>query len=137
MNRIHMFNLEAFINHTGFVDDQSVGSYLTASDVVVLPFLDGASYRRGSLMAAIQYGCAIITTTPQIHVAAFQNHENMMLVPPGDTKSLTSAIHELYDSAELRLCLRAGAAKLAANFDWKNIATDTIEFFQHVMGART
>lgn len=136
MNRIHLLKLEAVIQHTGFINDLAVGSYLKASDAIVLPFLDGASYRRGSLMAAIQYGCAIITTSPQVHVSAFQNRGNMLFVPPGDTQALTIALRELYDSPELRLQLQSGAANLAANFDWSHIAADTIGFFQSVIGAR-
>jgi len=137
MNRIHTLKLETIIHHTGFIDDLAVGSSLKASDAVVLPFLDGASYRRGSLMAALQYGCAIITTTPQTNVPAFQNRENMLLVPPNDTQTLTNALRELYASPELRLHLQNGAAKLAANFDWSHIAADTIEFFQSLIGARS
>ncbi len=137
MNRIHHLKLEAFIHHTGFIDDLAVGSYLKASDVVVLPFLDGASYRRGSLMAAIHYGCTIVTTNPQANIPTFKHEENMLLVAPNDTATLTSALHQLLNSPEIRAHLQAGSAKLAANFDWSNIAADTIEFFQRIIGART
>jgi glycosyltransferase involved in cell wall biosynthesis len=68
---IESLNLTPYIHQTGFMDDVSVSAYLTASDAVVLPFNDGASFRRGSLMAAIRYGCAIITTMPPVPVPLF------------------------------------------------------------------
>jgi glycosyltransferase involved in cell wall biosynthesis len=137
MNRIHALKLEGYIHHTGFIDDLAVGSYLEACDVVALPFLDGASYRRGSLMAAIQYGCAIVSTTPQVGVSGFRHNENLLLVPPGDTASLTQALRELYENSEMRSGLQAGTEKLATHFDWSLIAGDTIDFFRIITGAQT
>lgn len=121
---------------TGFVEEESVGKFLTASDVVVLPFRDGASYRRGSLMAAIHYACAIVTTQPIVDIPTFIEGENMLLVPPGDSEALGSAIMQLYHSSELRQRLKDGAHRLAGQFKWSSIARDTIAFFERVIGAQ-
>jgi glycosyltransferase involved in cell wall biosynthesis len=137
LNQIQRLKLESLIHHTGFIDDLAVGSYLKVSDVVVLPFVDGTSYRRGSLMAAIQYGCAIVTTTPQVNIPTFKHEENMLLIPPADTAALTQTLQKLYHSPETRTHLQSGASQLAANFDWSHIAADTINFFESVIGART
>ena len=89
---IARLDLNDYVYRTGFLeDDAAVGSYLNASDVVVLPFNDGASFRRGSLMAAIHYGCAIVTTIPRVHVPMFVHGQNMWLVPPQNDDALTTA----------------------------------------------
>ncbi|MBZ0283545.1 MAG: glycosyltransferase [Anaerolineae bacterium] len=131
--QIEQLKLNEYICRTGYLEnDAEVGAYLTASDVVALPFLDGASYRRGSLMAAIHYGCPIVTTQPQTPISTFKDGENMRLVKSGDSVALTSALRELHESPELRKHLQHGAAKLANEFEWLHIAQAHIQFFQQV-----
>jgi glycosyltransferase involved in cell wall biosynthesis len=134
--------LPQHIYRTGFVDDLSVASYLKASDVVVLPFIDGASYRRGSLMAAIQYGCTIVTTQPTVNIPAFIDGKNLRFVPLNKSRwgfdnGLYIRLRELYESLAQRKILQKGATQLAQQFTWSQIAADTIEFFQRIIGART
>ncbi len=131
--QIEQLKLNEYICRTGYLEnDVEVGAYLTASDVVALPFLDGASYRRGSLMAAIHYGCPIVTTQPQMPISTFKDRENMRLVKPGDKTALTNTLRELHESPELRKHLQHGAAKLANEFEWSHIAQAYIQFFQQV-----
>lgn len=132
--QIDALQLDAFIYRTGYLeDDAEVGAYLKASDVVALPFLDGASYRRGSLMAAIHYGCTIVTTQPQTPIPTFINGGNMRLAAPDDSGALTDALKEIYQSPALREQLRQGAAELAHEFDWSQIAKAYTSFFQQVI----
>ena len=132
---ITQYDLSDYIHHTGFLEDDSeVGGFLTASDVVVLPFSDGASYRRGSLMAAIHYGCATITTIPRAHVPAFVHGQNMWLIPRQNADELTVALRQLYTSPEIGEHLRQGAAELATKFDWQHIANDYLDFFEITIG---
>lgn len=130
--RIAVLGLAPYICWTGFVDDTAVAAYLTASDAAALPFLDGASYRRGTLMAAVEHGCAIVTTTPAVPIPTFGDGENMLLVPPNDSAALAAALRQLYESPELRQRLRRGAAELARHFDWSHIARDTVAFFEKI-----
>jgi glycosyltransferase involved in cell wall biosynthesis len=133
---IERLDLTSYVHITGFLDEETVGKFLAASDMVALPFRDGASYRRGSLMAAIRYGCPIVTTQPTVNIPTFVNGENMLLVPPGDTQGLVEAIHLLHQSPELRKRLKQGASRLASNFDWSQLGQDTVAFFERVIGAK-
>jgi glycosyltransferase involved in cell wall biosynthesis len=125
------YALTLHIHWTDFVDDSAVSAYLAASDAVALPYWEGASYRRGSLMAAIHHGCAIITTMPQVPIPTFVDEENMLLVRPGE--SLADAIRRLIAQPELREQLRKGALELSRHFDWSQIARDCVSFFQKVI----
>jgi glycosyltransferase involved in cell wall biosynthesis len=137
-HHINRLNLSDIIYHTDFIeDDAEVGAYLQASDAVVLPFVDGASFRRGSLMAAIHYACPIITTMPRVPVPEFKHGENMLLVPPDDTEALTNTLRQLYISPEIRQYLREGAVQLATHFDWGQIAQDYLHFFENIVGDYT
>lgn len=129
---IDSLGLTPHVHWTGYLDEQAVSAYLKAADVVTLPFADGASYRRGSLMAAVHHGCAIVTTTPQFPTPAFVDGENMLLVSPGDSRQMAGAIHRLYDSPTLRARLQQGAVQLARHFDWSQIACNYIDFFKQL-----
>lgn len=132
--KIEQLGLAPYIGETGYLeDDEQIGAYLSASDVVALPFNDGASYRRGSLMAAIRYGCAIVTTQPQNDNSAFQHGKNMWFVPAGDSTKLSNALRQIYESTSLREQMRQGAAELAHVFEWPQIAKRTIAFFERVL----
>ena len=127
---IHKLNLQAHLCWTGFVDDAEVSGYLAAADGVVLPFRDGASYRRGSLMAAIRHGCAIITTQPQVDIPTFKHSENMLLFPPGDLDRLQQHIRELQTGQHSHI--QAGADALAAHFDWSTITDACLAMYEQV-----
>ncbi len=130
---IGTLNLTEYIHWTGYLEnDSEVGAYLTASDVTALPFTDGASYRRGSLMAAIRYGCAIVTTTPAVEIPLFRDGDNLAFVPPEDSDALTKTLRHLYEAPDKRQELQEGAAQLSRQFEWPQIAKAYLEFFQQV-----
>ncbi|HLV35266.1 MAG TPA: glycosyltransferase family 4 protein [Spirillospora sp.] len=132
---IEQHNLSDHIHRTGFLDNEiEVGSFLKESDVVALPFLDGASFRRGSLMAAIHYGCPIVTTMPRVPIPEFAHNHNMLLIPAHDTDSLTRALDQLYRAPELRHQLGRGAEQLAAHFDWQHITASYLDFLAETAG---
>jgi glycosyltransferase involved in cell wall biosynthesis len=121
-----------YIHRTGYIPDSEVGAYLTAADVVALPFRDGASFRRGSLIAPIHYGCAIVTTRPSVPIPEFIEGEHLLYCAPEDAGQLTDALRRLFESSALRERLQAGARALAPTFDWDRIARQTADFFAQV-----
>lgn len=131
--RINTLNLQQIICWTGFVDEQQVSAYLHASDIVTLPFLDGASYRRGSLMAAVDHGRPIITTQPPVEIPAFVHGENMLLTPPDDADALAEAVKSLYNTPALRQHVANGALTLRTQFDWTQIAHNCALFFEQIL----
>jgi glycosyltransferase involved in cell wall biosynthesis len=132
--RIAELGLNDAIHFTGYLDDESrVAAYLAASEFVVLPFRDGASLRRGSLMAALHHGCAIITTTPSVPIPTFTDGSALRLVPPDDAHALAAAIDALRRSPPDQAALRQGASALARQFEWPQIARQTLAFFQQII----
>ncbi|MDX1991564.1 MAG: glycosyltransferase family 4 protein [bacterium] len=132
---ISQLNLNESIHWTGYADEREVSAWLAASDLIALPFNDGASYRRGSLMAAIAHGCPILTTTPTISIPTFVHQENLWLTPIGDAQALSEAITHLLETPMLRQRLAEGARKLDQQFQWDAIAHDCLALFQRVSAA--
>lgn len=128
--RIRRLGLEKFVHWTGFLAEDEVAAWLRAVDLVTLPFLDGASYRRGSLIAAIHYGCAIMTTHAKIKTDAFRHGHNLWLIPSHSAAEIERGIIYLMQHPHQLNNLRRGAYELRQRFDWDGIAGDTAAFFE-------
>lgn len=113
---------------TGFVNDERVSAYFYASDVTALPYLDGVSLRRGTLMAALAHGRAIITTHPQTPAPELDGV--VKTVPPGDPAALAQAILTVWKDDHLRETMQVAAREASQHFSWDGIAQQTIDFFQ-------
>jgi len=144
---------------TGYLDAAEVSAALLACDTVALPFLDGASARRGTLMAAIAHGVPIVTTRPPARAAhgngaarlvsglplaiaesgpasspgLLRDEDSALLVPPGDDAALAGALARLADDEILRTRLAAGVAALAPRFAWEAIAEEMERVYADVL----
>jgi glycosyltransferase involved in cell wall biosynthesis len=119
---------------TGYLDDEEVSANLLASDICVLPYRDGVSLRRGSLMAALAHGLPIISTQPAIQAKELIEGENIVLVPPDDVEALAAKILELAASEGLRRRLGDGARRLSEAFSWERITEETVALYSSFTG---
>ncbi len=119
---------------TGFTEAEQVSGHFQASDICVLPYRDGASYRRGSFMAALAHGLPIVSTQPRVGVASLRDGQNILLVAPDDVPATAAAMERLIVAPELRARLRDGALELAQQFTWDSIATKTVQLYEQVPG---
>jgi glycosyltransferase involved in cell wall biosynthesis len=130
---IEDLNIESRLIWTDFVDDAAVSAYLLACDFLVLPFKDGVSFRRGSFMAGLAHGCAIITTTPAADLPELRDGLNVRLIPPESPAALHSAVESLSENVALREQLQTNAQALSRLFNWENIAAETVSFYQEII----
>lgn len=117
------------VHLTGFLDERGVSEAFAACACVALPYRDGASFRRGTLMAALAHGCAIVTTVPRARVSELRDDENVLLVPPDRPAELADAIARVLDDDGLRARLQLGARALSAQFSWDSIARQTVRAY--------
>jgi glycosyltransferase involved in cell wall biosynthesis len=133
--QIERLGIAGRVHWTGFLSPTRVSTYLTAADLMVMPYRDGVSLRRGTLMAVLAHGRPLITTAPAESSPEFRHGENMWLVKPDDPAGLVEAITSLTADAELRARLGQGALELAASFGWDAIAARTADFYAEVLAA--
>lgn len=117
---------------TGYTPQTEVSANLLAADICVLPYRDGASFRRGSFMAALAHGLPIVSTQPRVDVPELRHGENILLVPPDAPLALAEAIARLATDADLRCHLGEEAAKLAQDFTWEKIAEKTMALYEAI-----
>jgi glycosyltransferase involved in cell wall biosynthesis len=131
--QISRYGLDRRVLSTGFVETAQVSGHLLACDAIVLPYRDGVSFRRGSLMAALAHGCTVISTEPARALPELRDGENIRLVPPESAPALVLAISELLHAPELRARLGQGARTLAEGFQWGAIASRTLDFYRSLV----
>lgn len=128
--QVERLGLDDNIIRTGHVDAVTVSAHLLAADCVVLPFRSGASFRSGSLLAAVTHGVPVITTTPPAGVSPHLVHgENVLLVLPEQRGALAAALQQLASDTALRTRLASGAERLGAQFSWSTIAQQHTDFY--------
>jgi glycosyltransferase involved in cell wall biosynthesis len=131
--QIRDLGLSERVHWTGFVDDRRVSTFLNAADMMVMPYRDGVSLRRGTLMAALAHKRPLLSTLPQMPTPELIHGENCWLVPADDAPALTQAIQTLWAAPDLRVRLGQGATAVADLFTWDKIATQTLDFFQEIV----
>lgn len=119
---------------TGYTDAEQVSANLFAADICVLPYRDGASYRRGSFMAALAHGLPIVSTQPRVHIETLVDGDTILLVPADDPLATASAVERLASNPELRAHLAQGALELARAFTWDSIAAQTAQVYAELLG---
>ena len=111
------------VQMTGSCAEDVVSGWLLGADMVALPFHDGASYRRGSLLAALAHGVPIITTTPAAPLdPPLVGHVHAVLAPRTAPMELRAAIERVSTDATLRELLITEGPALASRFSWPDIA---------------
>lgn len=120
--RIENLGLTDAVQWTDRLSDEGVSRMLNAIDVLVMPYEDGASLRRGTLMAGLAHGCAIVTTLPASPVPELQDGKNVVFVPPHDPGATAAAVLRLVDDQAFSERIRTGAAEASKQFSWEEIA---------------
>jgi glycosyltransferase involved in cell wall biosynthesis len=120
------------VHWTGYVSSQQVSAALFASDLCVLPYRDGVSLRRGTLLASLAHGRPIITTRPPIPLPEARDGVTMLLVEPNSPSDLAQAVVRLATNPQLRAHLASQAKALAAEFRWDQIARRTAAYLASV-----
>jgi glycosyltransferase involved in cell wall biosynthesis len=144
--------LENRVLWTDFLPPDAVSAHFYAADVCVLPYRDGASFRRGSIMAALAHGMPIVTTFPQTapqpelrtrdekmdyaripKLPILRDADNVLLVPPDDAQAIILAVTRIQTSPGLAAQLRSRARETARAFSWDKIADDHLALYDKIV----
>ena len=126
---IRKLGLEPRVQWTGELPSPAVAATLNTLDVLVMPYEDGVSLRRGTLMAGLANGCALVTTHPQSPVTELVDERDALLVPAGDAVAAAAAVERIAAAPALAAELRRHARLLAASFGWNAIARRHLELY--------
>jgi len=125
--------------HTpGRIEARELSLQLRASDIVLLPFVDGISTRRTTLMAALAHGLPVVSVRGTDTDSVLVTHPDAIsLTPVGELAAYARAVVELVeDQSQLRAVGLAGRRLYEERFDWPVLADQVKAAMQPAARAR-
>jgi glycosyltransferase involved in cell wall biosynthesis len=118
-------SLAGRVHATGVLDAPEVSVHLRACDILVQPYPDGVSSRRGSVMAGLAHGVPIVTTFGHLTEALWAESGAVALAPAGDVDTMVRLTEQLLtDRVERKRLGGAANALYQQRFDLgRTIAT--------------
>ena len=104
------FGLAERVHATGALSASEVSLHLSACDVLLQPYIDGVSSRRGSVMAGLAHGVPIVTNSGRLTESLWEQSEAVALAPGTEAESLMKTTLELL-ADELSRRRLSGAGK--------------------------
>ncbi len=120
---------EDILLSTGYLSAADASHALATCDAMALPFADGVSLRRASMLAALDHGLPVVSTYPKQPSPEIQESDALLLVPPEEPAALSQALRRLYDDQTLASNLGAAARQFAQRFSWPLIAEHTLAVY--------
>ncbi len=130
--------LETRVHWTGYQEPAALAAWLRCLDVAVLPFRDGASLRRTTLIAAWTNGVPVVTTAPARPVDWLRERDAApaLALPAPQPTALARALLELQDDPARRVALSAAGRAFASRFSWPLVARRTLDLYRAARAAR-
>lgn len=107
----------------GFLDAPALARAVASADVFLLPVVDGASTRRGSLMAALQHGVPVVSTLTDRTDAVLRESAALALAQDGRA-FVALACATALEPERRRALGEAGRELFARRFAWRAICDD-------------
>jgi glycosyltransferase involved in cell wall biosynthesis len=127
--------VQEHLTFTGFLEGEEISRCLADSDIGLLPFRDGVSLRRASLITMMQHGLPVVTTRASDYLPdGLVDGVNIMLAAVDDREAFTAAISKLALDIGLRERLSIEGLSWASQFGWKRSASAHLEVYNHLVG---
>jgi glycosyltransferase involved in cell wall biosynthesis len=106
------------VRATGPLGPDALSFHLSACDLMLQPYGEGVSTRRGSMMAALAHRRAVVTTSGVLTEPLWEQRRAVALAPAAEPAALGLMVTRLIDDAGERARLaRAAGALYAERFD--------------------
>lgn len=117
-------DLGPYLHATGVLSSEDLSRHISACDVMLQPYEDGVSGRRGSVMAALSHGASVVTTLGKATERCWVESEAVKLAKVGDLSAMVEAAKSLLADATERRRLSVAARMLYdERFDVKRTIT--------------
>jgi glycosyltransferase involved in cell wall biosynthesis len=98
-------HLSASLVAPGGLPEPELANHLRACDLLVQPYEDGVTSRRGTLMAGLALGLPVVTNSGPLAEASFAQEGAVRMAPDPDPESIVAAVEEVLGDAALRAAI--------------------------------
>jgi glycosyltransferase involved in cell wall biosynthesis len=117
------------ITMTGYIPDERIHSLFEECSLAVFPYTFSVS-SSGGLSFALQHRKPVIVTDLPTFTQIITDDLNGLVVPPEDSRALTSAIERILLDHDLRNLISNGIMKSLSYLTWPAIAKETSECYR-------
>jgi glycosyltransferase involved in cell wall biosynthesis len=130
LDMVEQMGLSGRVHWTAHVSPEAAVGWIRCVDVMSLPFRDGASLRRTSLIASWANGVAVVTTDAQAPVDWLRGDAPAAVSPSVGPEALALTLEKVMENPRLRDALRARGLEFAARFAWPSVVTKTLDVYR-------
>ncbi|MBA3531627.1 MAG: glycosyltransferase, partial [Ardenticatenales bacterium] len=120
---------EPWLQWTGDLSEDEIIKGLLAADLVVLPYRDGASLRRTTLITPLALGRPVLTTEPTTPIPFFEDGHNIALARRENGAELARRMALLLRYEPTLQRLERGAQALAPQFNWEGVVQQHLNVY--------
>lgn len=117
----------AVMQHIRYIDDELVGNYYSAADLVVLPYR--RIYQSGVLLMAMSYGAATLSSRLEPMQEVVDEGYNGLLFEAGNSEDLALVASKALDGSVRHIGAQA-IEKMKRAHDWSTIAKQHLDVYK-------
>jgi glycosyltransferase involved in cell wall biosynthesis len=127
-------NRGVVVHAPGVIPADQLSRWLSAADIFLAPYSEGASTRRTTLMAAMQHGLPIVTTDGALTDALLRQSQALRLVAVSRVNRFPEVVLRLANSPHERRALgRSARLFYEEHFTWPVIANRLLELLDKAL----
>jgi glycosyltransferase involved in cell wall biosynthesis len=130
LEMIEQMGLTERVHWTARVSAEDAVAWIRCVDVMSLPFRDGASLRRTSLIGSWANGVPVVTTDAQMPVDWLRGDAPAAVSPSVGPESLALTIEKVMEDPRFRDQLSTRGLALAERFAWPSVVTKTLDVYR-------
>jgi len=127
---VEQMRLNDQVSFTGSLDNEAVSRMLQAADACVLPFPDGASFKNGSLAAAVEHGVPTVTTATRLTDPELLSCRGLLTYAPGDMHALATLLQALVESSAACDQARVRMQEFRKLLSWRSYIEKRLQIYQ-------
>jgi phosphatidylinositol alpha-mannosyltransferase len=119
------------VQFQGYVSDEELPAYYQRADIVCAPSTTNESFGI-TLVEAMASGTAVVASRMGGYAQVATDQLDAILVEPGDVEGMADAFQRLLEDTALRERLIENGRLRARDFDWPNVASQLLAYYQEL-----